>query len=328
LGWPVHHLAKHEGRDWPCIWRLARLLRREHTTIVHTHNVPAHFHGGLAAVLAGVPVRIHTKHGRDHPNNPAKVRLNHWLATFTDVVVTVSDDAGDVALRIEKVNPRKVRRIWNGIDTEQYRPASGLASDRPPTIATVARLSPEKDQKTMLAAFQRVLDGWPSSGPDPSPRLVVIGDGPCRAELEAEANRLGIAGQVDFLGMRSDVPSLLPRYTLFTLSSVTEGISMTLLEAMACGVPIVATDVGGNREIVQPPTCGLIVPPRDPQALATAYRELLRDPNRRAAMGAAGRQRVVEHFSLETMCRQYAHLYEELLAKKTANRMTLNTRCV
>ena len=150
------------------------------------------------------------------------------------------------------------------------------------------------------------------------PRLVVVGDGPCMAELQNTARRLGIVGQVDFLGMRSDVSALITDFDVFTLTSTTEGISMTILEAMACGVPVVATDVGGNREIVQPPTCGLIVPARDPQALAKMYLELLRDPSRRTQMGSAGRQRVIQNFSTEIMTKNYACLYDELLSRKSA----------
>ena len=167
----------------------------------------------------------------------------------------------------------------------------------------------------MLAEFKLVLDEW-DKHPATLPRLAVVGDGPCLAELRNEANRLGIAQQIDFFGARNDVPALLPGMTLFTLSSITEGISMTILEAMACGVPIVATDVGGNREIVNPPECGLIVPARDPQALASAYLELLRDLARCAQMGVAGRQRVIKHFSLHKMVAEYTGLYNELLTHK------------
>ena len=404
LGVNVIALGGQPGMSWRLARRLVDVLRQENVDIIHTHNPAPHFHGILAALLAGVSVRVHTKHGRNYPDDRKKVLLNRVLSWFTDVIVPVSDNAAEVALKIEKVNPRKVRRIWNGVDVALYAPrgkrqeessksTSPLApcplplppcplplplcplplSPSAPVIGTVARLSPEKDQKTMLAAFKIVLEEWergkrqgasatvgtagpavrlgnindsgalgehalPHSDQSPvsglrsqvstkRPRLVVIGDGPCLSELQNEANRLGIAGQVDFLGMRSDIPSLLPHFSLFTLSSVTEGISMTILEAMACGVPVVATDVGGNREIVQPPACGLIVPARDPQALAAAYLELLRNPARRAQMGAAARQRVVEHFSLETMCRQYAELYEELL-QRSSNPSSLRSLCL
>jgi len=270
---------------------------------------------------------VHTKHGRNYPGNRKRVLLNRALSWLTNAIVPVSDNASDVALRIEKVNSLKLHRIWNGVDTALYKPQatdSGIGTrvsesfNSPPsvhsprqlTIGTVARLSPEKDQQTMLKAFRLVVDQLPNT------RLAVVGDGPCREDLRNEANRLGIAGQVDFLGACNDVAPLLHGMSVFTLSSSTEGISMTILEAMACEVPIVASDVGGNREIVQPPECGLIVPARDSQALAAAYLELLRNPAQRSQMGAAGRQRVVKHFSLQRMVADYTRLYEELLTRK------------
>lgn len=323
-GLPVTVLGKKPGIDWTCVLRLSRWLRKENIQIVHTHNPVPHFHGIAAALLAGVPVRVHTKHGRNYPNNPRRVFLYRLLSRFTDMIIPVSDNARDVALHVEKVAPVKVRRIWNGVDTGRYAPAdrfqvSDVAcqataqnAEAPGsfTIGTVARLSPEKDQGTMLEALALVHKQLPHA------RLVLVGDGPSRAGLEEKARALGITCQVDFLGMRSDISTQLSKFDIFTLSSITEGISMTILEAMACQVPIVATDVGGNREIVQPPQCGLIVPARDPQALAAAYLELLQNPSRRAEMGVAGRQRVLAHFSLEAMAGQYAALYRELLAHK------------
>ncbi|MEI8314489.1 MAG: glycosyltransferase [Verrucomicrobiota bacterium] len=374
LGTEVIVIGKKPGRSWSTIRQLATLFRQERVTIVHTHNPAPHFHGVLAAVLAGVPVRVHTKHGRNYPHLKKAVLLNRILSWFTDAIVPVSDNAGDVALHVEKVNPRKIRRIWNGVDVGLYKPVESRESkvegriphpstlsspttglnpqlstiDLPSpishrqllTIGTVARLSPEKDQKTMLQAFKLVLDQWPQPALSPQlstlnpklpssnlrpltadllpiPRLVIIGDGPCLAELQAAAQRLGVASHVGLLGARSDIPTQLSTFDVFTLSSITEGISLTILEAMACGIPIVASDVGGNREIVQPPLCGLIVPARDPQALAAAYLELLNDPNQRVRMGSAGCQRVGDNFSLQTMVRHYRDLYEELLNNKS-----------
>lgn len=309
LGGRVLVFGKQPGMSWSTIRRLAQLFRQEHVQIVHTHNPAPHFHGVLAAVLAGVRVRVHTKHGRNSPDIKRRVLLYRVLSWFTNAVVTVSDAARDIALHVEKVNPAKVHRIWNGIDPARYVPAS---PSHTPVIGTVARLCSDKDQATMLQAFALVLKQVPAA------RLAIVGDGPLRDDLHAEARRLGITGQVDFRGARDDIPALLPGFTLFTLSSITEGIPMAVLEAMACGVPIVATDVGGCRQIVQPPECGLIVPPRDPAALANAYLELLRDPSRREKMGEAGRQRVIRHFSLETMTREYANLYEELMQRSAA----------
>lgn len=315
----VHVIHKKPGVDWTAIRRLAQLLRQENAAIVHTHNPAPHFHGVMASMLASFPIRVHTKHGRNYPDDPKKVRVNRVLSWLTDAIVPVSDNACDVALQIEHVNPRKIHRIWNGVDTELYCPnahhsalnalsAEALAkADLHPAIGTVARLSPEKDQKTMLAAFRLVANEIRDA------RLVFVGDGPCMAELRDTAVKLGIGDRVDFLGQRSDIPAVLNTFSLFTLTSTTEGISMTILEAMATGLPVVATDAGGNREIVNPPECGVIVPVGDPRALADAYLALLRDPVQRAQMGVVARARMVGYFSLQQMTRQYTELYTELL---------------
>jgi glycosyltransferase involved in cell wall biosynthesis len=179
----------------------------------------------------------------------------------------------------------------------------------------VARLSPEKDQRTMLAAFHHVLAEIPDA------RLIVAGDGPCAVELYEEAAKLGLSGRVEFLGQCSNVPEVLKRMSIFTLSSTTEGLSMTVLEAMAAGLPIVATDVGGNRELVQPPECGLVVPARDPRALGQAYIELLLNPQRRAQMSAASRARVVQYLNLELTLAQYTKLYDQCMARKVGGRL-------
>jgi sugar transferase (PEP-CTERM/EpsH1 system associated) len=309
LGIPVHVLGKKNGVDWNAVKKLASICRQERVEIVHTHNPAAHFHGVMAAVRANVPVRVHTKHGRNHTTDRKKVWANRIASWFTDVIVPVSDDTRDVVLQIERVRPTKVRRIWNGVDTDLYRDTS-RAGDRGPVIGTVARLSPEKDQRTMLAAFRLVL------GEIPEARLVIAGDGPCAADLKAFAHQLGISRSVEFLGLRNDVPALLDKFAVFTLSSRTEGLSMTVLEAMSAGSPVVATDVGGNREIVSPPECGLIVPPHDPKALADGYLTLLRDPVRRTQLGEAGRARAAAQFSLREMVQRYGEIYQEFLARK------------
>ena len=298
-------LGKGHGIDWGCIRRLAEYFRRENVDILHTHNPSPHFYGLAAAMMAGVRLRVHTKHGRNDPSSGKGVVRNRVLSRFTDCIVPVSDDARDVALRIERVQPHKVRRIWNGVDTNRYLPPAQRGAQR--VIGTVARLAPDKDQKTMLAAFKLVLEQLPDV------RLMLVGGGPCEAELHEVAERLGINRSVDFLGPRLDVLELLHTFSVFTLSSVSEGISMTVLEAMAAGTPIVATNVGGCREIVNPPECGLLVPPRSPGLLATAYIELLGDPERRHQMGVAARARVVEHFSLQKMIYEYKQLYDSLL---------------
>jgi sugar transferase (PEP-CTERM/EpsH1 system associated) len=308
-GITVYALNRRPGVDWSAIRAMARLFRENNVKIMHSHNFAAQLHGLLAAWLAGVPVKIHTRHGRDRPDDKRRTWLNRLVSWPMDIVVAVSDDTRDVAVRIEHINPRKVRRIWNGIDTDLYHPITNHQSRiTSPTIGTVTRLtSVDKDPKTMLVAFRLVVNELPDA------RLVIVGDGPFEAEMRDTVAKLGITGSVDFLGRQMDVPSLLRTFDIFTLASVNEGLSMTLLEAMASGLPIVASDVGGNREIVNPPDCGLLVPPRDPQALAAAYLELLRNPSLRAKISAAARARAVAHFSVAAMVEQYMKLYDELL---------------
>ena len=312
---PVYALHKRPGRDWRTVLRLAALLRRERVSLIHTHNPMPHFHGTLAAMLAGVRARIHTKHGRNYPEDRGRVLQNRWLSMAASMIVPVSGDVNRVVLEIERVPPRKTRLILNGVDTNRYRPPPDKVElDGGPrrhsfTIGTVARLSPEKDQGMMLSAFALLLEKRADA------RLIFVGDGPSASELRAHAETLGIAAQVEFRGQRRDIPAQLGAFDLFTLSSQTEGLSMTILEAMASGLPVVATDVGGNRECVQPPECGLIVAPGDPKALAAAWLKVLVDAEAARRMGVASRHRAEAVFSLEQMTARYAHLYDEILGR-------------
>ena len=309
LGIPLYALHKKPGIDRHTIQELARLFRLHKIKIVHTHNPAPHLHGLSAAGLARTPVCIHTRHGRNFPDDKRVVWLNRMLSWRTDAIVPVSKDAGDVARNVERIHSRRLRQIWNGVDTDEFRILTPPES-RGPIIGTVARLSPEKDYLTMLAAFRLVANQMPEA------RLVFVGDGPCDAELRAKTGELGLQDRVKFLGMRSDICKLLNTFSLFSLSSTTEGLSMTVLEAMACGTPVVATDVGGNREMVHPPECGLLVPAQNPAALAEAYLRLLRNPHERLPMAVSSRQRIVQDFSVHSMLRQYLALYDELLATK------------
>jgi len=175
-------------------------------------------------------------------------------------------------------------------------------------IGSVGRLSLEKDYGTLLRAFDELRRDHPGVS------LVLVGDGPKRADLEAEARTLGLADRVVFLGERSDIPALLRGFDVFALSSSTEGISLTLLEAMATALPVVATRVGGNPEVVEEGATGLLVPARNPHELANALRRLLDDRNMAERMGVAGRLRVERRFSLTRMAREYESVYDRLLS--------------
>ncbi|AUX38260.1 MULTISPECIES: glycosyltransferase [Sorangium] len=321
LGVPLVVLPRRPGLDPGLPVRLSAWLRREGIRLVHTHNPGPHLYGALAAGLAraaslpggGGPRVIHTKHGRNYPKQRRKVLVNRLAAALTDRVVAVSDDARAVTLEVERVDPAKVVTILNGVDTDVFRPGdAGAARARlgVPTsgyhVGCVARLSPEKDHATLLAAFARL------RGVRPDAHLTLIGDGPLRPALEEQAARLGLGGAVTFTGTRGDVAELLPAFDVFALASLTEGISLTLIEAAAAGLPIVATRVGGNPEILEEGSTGLLVSPGAPEPLAAAL-EAVAVREDRAAMGERGRARVVERFGVDQMVRAYEELYAEVL---------------
>jgi glycosyltransferase involved in cell wall biosynthesis len=179
-------------------------------------------------------------------------------------------------------------------------------------VGIVARLDSIKNHALLLRALDRVREHLPCV------RLLVIGDGPLHGELESLTARLNIRANVTFLGTRNDVPDLLAALDLFILSSISESLSLTLIECCAAGKPIVATDVGGNREIVRHGQTGLLVPPDDDGALANAITEILSDPARGTRMGRAARTRFEEEFTLEVMAAKYRTLYEDLAAKRTS----------
>lgn len=289
--------------------RLARRLRALRPDVLHTHNPSPHQVGALARRLAPVPVLIHTKHGRNFFGR----RLEQWAervaGRWSDLVVPVSRDAAEVARADDRVPAHRIRVIHNGVTlgTVPARPRPGATGMH---AVHVARLNEIKDQSTLLAAARLVADRRPAF------RLDIVGDGPLGEALRAEAEALGLGAVVSFHGLQADVRPFLAAADLFVLSSTSEGIAITLLEAMGAGLPVVATDVGGNREVVVPDETGMLVPPRDPAAMADAIIALLDDPARAIAMGHAGRARVEDEFNLARTVAAYESAYLELLAAK------------
>jgi sugar transferase (PEP-CTERM/EpsH1 system associated) len=316
-GIPVFYLRKTASRDYPLVLKLASLLRRHEVVIVHTHNPSPHFYGVLAARIAQTPIIIHTKHGRNYPERLRRVFLNNVLSRLTDKVVAVSEDARNVALEVEKVVPSKVVTITNGIDVERFsqhdadhkRDEIGIPTGHF-VVGNVARLAAEKDHTTLLKAFSLVLKELPNTS------LLIAGDGELRGELRSISEQLGISQSVSFLGLRKDVAELLHIFHLFALSSITEGTSLTILEAMAASLPVVATDVGGNSKLVVNGKTGIVVPPRDPNALAEAIINILSNPDKAAQMGMYAHKRFTENFSLTHMLEKYENLYNHFLEKK------------
>jgi sugar transferase (PEP-CTERM/EpsH1 system associated) len=312
LGIPVESLSasgKVSGRRR--LWRLARRLRALRPHVLHTHNPAPHWTGALAAQLARVPVLVHTKHGRNYAHRWRAVLTNRVASGLSDCIVPVSEDAAQVALDVEHTPPHKLRVIRNGVDVERYTHRAKRCDAPGLRAVTVARLNPIKDQATMLRATRLVVEQ------EPGFQLEIVGDGQERERLTRLVEELGLHKHVVFHGFRDDVPAFLGGQGFFVLSSVSEGISLTLLEAMAVGLPVVATDVGGNREVVASGETGWLVPPRSPERLAEAMLRFVRDPSELAAFGAAARERVEQHFDLRRVVAQYEALYWELWRRKS-----------
>jgi glycosyltransferase involved in cell wall biosynthesis len=300
-GCRVHRL-KRSGRVGR-VCEMARLFRERGFDVVHTHNTYPHLYGTLAARWAGVPAVIQTRHGQRAGHGWKSSLQYRWAAKLADQIVAVSHDAADLTVRVDKVPREKVRTIWNGIDLNafDYRGPS-----REPVAISVSRLSAEKDIPTMLEGVRLARRDVPEL------RLKLVGDGPERARLERLSRDWGLAGAVEFCGDCRDVAARLAEGAVFVSSSLTEGISLTLLEAMAVGLPVIATAVGGNPEVVVDGETGRLVRAQDAAALSAALASVMRDREQGRRWGQAGRRRVEEHFDVRRMVAEYEALYAEI----------------
>lgn len=303
---PVYDFHKREGVRPLTIARLAWQMRKMGTQLVHTHNTSALFYGVLAAKLAGIKRIIHTRHGQRFESTRRETRLFRWLAKQTSRIVSVSEDGRRLSLA-EGVPPDRLMTILNGIDLRLFE----FSGPRPfgPAII-VSRLSAEKDIASLLHAIPIVLGLLGSDAQTFS--LNVVGDGAMRPQLEALSSALNLTPKVHFLGHSNNVAEMLAKASMFVLPSLTEGISLTLLEAMARGLPVVATRVGGTPEVVVDGKTGLLVSTRAPEELATAIVRLYQNHALAQRMGTLGRQRVERLFTIEHMIRAYEAQYLEV----------------
>jgi glycosyltransferase involved in cell wall biosynthesis len=306
IGIPVDCVSNPEGWIPTRIVGLARLLRGLEADVVHLHNVKSHLHGALAARLAGVPIVVSTKHGRNYPTSLIARLTNRLACAICSDLIGVSADCAAIWHKVEAARAEKVSVIVNGIDTAAF-PYSSRPPGGPVRAVSVARLSAVKDPLTLLRATRRVIDD------EPDFRLDLVGDGPLRSEVEAEIARLRLERVVRMHGTLGDVRGVLAGASFFVLASTSEGVSMTLLEAMATGLPVVATGVGGTPEVVVDGTTGLLVHPRDPGALADTMLWLLRRPETRQRMGLAARRRVEERFAMRHTIEAYDGLYRRAI---------------
>lgn len=314
-------LDKPPGHGYKLYPKLYRLFRELRPAIVHTRNLAA-LESMFPAWAAGVPVRIHGEHGWDMSDPGGSNRTLQWVRRayrpFVGHYVAVSRALEQYLARLG-VPPQRVAQIYNGVDVQCFHPAA----DRKPVagcpfggsgewlLGTVGRLQPIKDQLTLVRAFIRVMELAPLR--KQRTRLVIIGDGPLYSEAKALLKGAGLDSLAWMPGERNDIPEILRSLDCFVLPSLAEGISNTILEAMATGLPVIATDVGGNAELVESGRTGDLVPAADVEALAQRILVYARDPERGRAFGQAGRTRVERQFSLETMVRRYQDLYDQML---------------
>lgn len=323
---PIFELHKPPGRDLRSVMRLAALLRKERIDVLHSHNWPTYFYSVMAATLARVPIVLHGEHGREaQAQSGRRTRLCSWLAYGVTHFVTVSEELARNLVVSWRVQPERVTCIPNGVHLDLFgRPVDEPALRRAfqltpdgPVLLNIGRLVPVKDHPTLLRAFALVLKARPDA------RLLIIGgkagaEGQHYAAAEAQhridalVTSLGIEHAVRLTDTRQDVADLLAMCRVYVNSSSFEGMSNTILEAMASGKPVVATAVGGNPELVQDGVTGYLVPTGDPHAMARRILTLLDDPAQAAALGRSARQAVEHRHSMAGMIAAYRALYQEL----------------
>lgn len=311
------------GSDWAAIKTLIFLFKKEKVALVHAHSSKAGLVARVAAKLAGVPALVLTVHNsifyEEWPGwkQDLFAFAERVLARFTDRIITVSDALRDELMRREKIPPGQITTIYNGIRPEDFAAAprsdylyecAGISPGKK-IVGTVARLAPQKGVSNFIRAAALLA---PQS---PDTLFLIIGDGPLRCALEREAGGLGLDGRVLFLGERQDISSIMPCLDLFVLPSVTEGMPLTVLEAMAAARPVVATRVGGIPEIIADGVHGLLVSPGDIKGLAAAIGRLTANAGLSGALGTAGRMRVARHFTVELMAKRTEQIYSDLTLK-------------
>lgn len=320
---PLHSRLIRGKFDVSVLPRLAGLMRRRRIDAVVTVGAgDKMFWGRLAAKLAGVPVVASALHSTGWPDGVG--RLNRLLTPITDAFIAVAGPHGEHLVERERFPAHKVHVIPNGVDTDRFRPLPNRESVRnslglsttAPVVGILAALRPEKNHGLFLRAARRVRQQIPDA------RFLVIGDGPRRADLESLCAELDQSDAVQFLGSRSDVPELLSAIDVLALTSHNEANPVSILEALSCGTPVVATDVGSVGQTVIPDRTGLLCPPGQPDAFALRLAELLSDPLEARLLGDSGRQMVKEDWSLQSMVDGYERLIAETYEHKTGRRLS------
>lgn len=336
---PLPELGRkiHFWQDFAAFVKLVVLLRSVRPEIVHTHTAKAGTLGRLAAAVTGVPIRVHTYHGhvmRGYFSPLAErlvVMIERFLARLTTRVVSISQrQAGELVEEIGVCDADRMTMIPLGFDFERFAPdrvaeARGEFRDELgvgdlPIVSVVGRLVPIKNHELLIRAAESVM----RRGSDFV--LAIVGGGPEEGRLRSIAGELGIDDRVRFVGWRDDLARIYSDSTVVALSSDNEGTPVCLIEAMACGCPVIATDVGGVRDVLEEGRLGVVVPPKDVDAYATALEELLRDDLRRARLSRNGPESARRRYSVGRLVEDMSSLYRELLESSGLTKQDSDTK--
>jgi glycosyltransferase involved in cell wall biosynthesis len=298
--------------DYFAFWKLYKIFRAVRPTIVHTHNTQPFVEGGLAAVMARVPVIVHTDHGRKFPDKRRYMFAEWVMSHFVKRLVGVSEATKAGLVKYERIPASRIQVILNGIDGDKYEisldPAAkrkelGIDPESGPLLGWCGRLSSEKGLTYLLQALRLLKSDFPKV------LLLLAGEGELLEELRQESEAMGLERHVRFLGARHDVHEILRILDLFVLPSVREGLPLVLLEAMAASLPIVATGVGGIREAVEEGVNGLVVKPQDPSSLYHAMKQIFENKETRDSFSRRSHELFQSRFSVKRMVEEYETIY-------------------
>ena len=290
------------------ILRLVFMLRQVRPDIVHTHGYFASVIGRIAAKIALVPIIIYHVHTIFYDNiKKRNIIIERLLSFITDKIIFISNAAKKSYLLHFRINERKISVVYNGVTDANLKVNSGKVNCK---VVTVASLVDHKGHEYLFEAARMVLDKVPQC------KFIIVGEGVLNRKLKQRVSNLGIASSVKFLGQRTDIYKILSQMNLFVLPSLREGLSIAVIEAMACSLPVVATNVGGLPELVKDGYTGYLVPPKDSWALGDAIGQLLGNPKQMIKMGQMGRLRFEEIFSSSKMIKNFENLYEYLVYSK------------
>jgi glycosyltransferase involved in cell wall biosynthesis len=323
-GYQVECLGRRSGVDLRCAWRLARLLQKYHIDLVVAHQYTPFFYGMTARLFGRNRPIVFVEHGRSFPDYPRPKRMmfNRWMVRRHDRLIAVGNDVRRALVENEGLPPERVEVIYNGVDLNPFQPDAARrlknrqeldVASKAFVITQVARLDALKDHLTAVRTMAELVKSVPHA------RLLIVGDGPERESIEAEIEKLGLREHIRVLGLRKDVPRILSASDAMLLTSVSEGIPLTLIEGMGAGLPIVTTDVGGIREVVCEDETALMAPAGDATLLAKHLERFARDPDLRKQFGDGGYRLAHEKFSEEVMHAQYARVYDEVLGMSSTS---------